>query len=217
MANNSPPAPVLFVRLLAWACRTAERCFQLVFGDPRNVLIKRLPAESTCAEIGVWKGDFSKKILSSRSPRLLHLIDPWKFNPEFPTRLYGGSGASSQADMDHIYEQVAEVLGSQPNVEIHRGPSSEMLCDLPDDSLDWIYIDGDHSYEGVLADLELAWQKVRCGGIVSGDDYWWAADGTLPVRAAVRQTRKQHRYRRCAILVRLTFTVASPPGTTFSR
>lgn len=42
---------------------------------------------------------------------------------------------------------------------------------IPTDSLDWSYIDGDHTYEAVLADLHAYAHKVRPGGFLAGDDY----------------------------------------------
>ena len=43
---------------------------------------------------------------------------------------------------------------------------------------DWIYVDGNHLYEFVRADLELSLRKARRGGFITGDDYqdggWWA-------------------------------------------
>ena len=52
------------------------------------------------------------------------------------------------------------------------GPSKEGLATLPDDSVDLIYVDGDHEYSGVCADLEIARRKVRIGGIIAMNDYY---------------------------------------------
>ena len=42
---------------------------------------------------------------------------------------------------------------------------------IVDDSLDFVFIDGDHSYAAVLADCTNYYDKVRSGGIIAGDDY----------------------------------------------
>jgi hypothetical protein len=42
---------------------------------------------------------------------------------------------------------------------------------IKDESLDCIFIDGDHTYDAVLADLTFWWKKLRVGGQILGDDY----------------------------------------------
>lgn len=130
-----------------------------------------LPRDSVGAEIGVWKGEFSRRLVEVARPRELHLIDPWAFQPEFPTRLYGGGEARSQADMDAIFEGVAADLGANPAVRIHRRYSRDAAAAFPDDYFDWIYVDGNHSYEAVREDLVLFFPKVKPGGLITGDDY----------------------------------------------
>ena len=42
---------------------------------------------------------------------------------------------------------------------------------VADDSLDFVFIDADHSYESVLDDIILWYPKVKSGGIIAGHDY----------------------------------------------
>jgi hypothetical protein len=153
----------------------------------RKRLLGRMPPASTCAEIGVWKGDFSAGILAEVKPKKLHLIDPWKFfgDPDHSSSLYGGSDARNQTDMDAIYAAVRERFHAQVasgTVVVHRQKSSEAAQLFPPDYFDWVYIDGDHQYEAVQLDLELYGTLVRQGGFICGDDYvdggWWR-DGVI--------------------------------------
>ena len=82
--------------------------------------------------------------------------------------------------MDERYELVCSRFKEQIQkgiVEVLRDESRIALETIPDESLDFIYIDGDHTYEGVKADLELSLRKIKAGGIITGDDYgpgsWW--------------------------------------------
>jgi predicted O-methyltransferase YrrM len=80
-----------------------------------------------------------------------------------------------------------------PGVEVIRAPSSAFFERLGDEKLDFVYIDGDHSFEFVLQDLELARASLKPGGIIVGDDYRWRdADGSMPVEAAVQSFASQH-------------------------
>jgi hypothetical protein len=144
-----------------------------------------MPKNAVCAEIGVWKGDFSKLILDVTSPKKLHLIDPWEFQKEFSERMYGGAVAKSQRDMDIIYEGVKKRFNKFQNVILNKGKSEKVLQEFPDQYFDWVYIDGNHYYDYVLKDLEMSFLKVKRGGIIAGDDYTWGVKDAFPVRQAV--------------------------------
>ena len=160
--------------------------------DSRTLFLKKMPRSSLCAEIGVWKGDFSVQIQTVRAPQKLHLIDPWEFQSEFPDRMYGGDVAKNQLDMDKIYEDVRERFKDNPNVLIHRGKSEKVLQEFEDAYFDWVYIDGNHYYEYVLKDLRLCLSKVKPGGIIAGDDYEWGEKEDFPVKRAVQDFVKEN-------------------------
>jgi hypothetical protein len=159
---------------------------------PREQILALVPKNSICAEIGVWKGAYSKKILKITKPNNLHLIDPWKFLGQFPGRWYGGSIAKDQTDMDVIFRKVQNSFRNYDNVIINRGESNKILLDFPDSYFDWIYIDGNHEYEYVLEDLKLSYEKVKPNGFILGDDYNWEPGKNYPVKKAVNDFLKLH-------------------------
>jgi hypothetical protein len=162
-------------------------------GRRRARLLRRMPQHAQCAELGVWKGNFAQDILDLTRPRRLHLVDPWRFRPEFPHRMYGGKVARDQSDMDRIYESVKRRFRARPEVRIHRCASSELSGRLDSESLDWVYIDGDHSEAAVYQDLAMCARLVRPGGILTGDDYdWHDADGSPSVKRAVNRFAREH-------------------------
>jgi hypothetical protein len=146
-----------------------------------------MPKNSVCAEVGVWKGDFSKRIIKHTFPSKLHLIDPWSYQPDFPMRKFGGKHAKAQEDMDRIFEGVKTRFQGVPSISIHRTYSEEALVGFEDGYLDWIYLDGNHAFDFITRDLELSFSKVRSGGFISGDDYTWGRKTGYPVKKAVRQ------------------------------
>ena len=128
--------------------------------ERRRFVLEMLPRASVGAEIGVHQGDFSQVILDDVSPARLHLIDPWKHEPSptYQKALYGGRAEQGQDQMDERYEAVLARFDDQirsGQVVVHRGQSADVLGALPDGSLDWVYIDGNHLYEFVAQDLEL--------------------------------------------------------------
>ena len=58
-------------------------------------------------------------------------------------------------------------------VTIHRMDTVEAARHVPDGTLDFVFIDADHTYEGCKRDIEAWLPKVRSGGMISGHDYNW--------------------------------------------
>lgn len=169
-------------------------------GDRRAPVLRAIANNATCAEIGVWKGDFSERIRATAQPRTLHLIDPWRFEPSYPQRWYGGAGARNQDDMDRIYQDVVRRFADDPRVIVHRLDSKSSAKSLAAVTFDWVYIDGDHSYKAVRDDLDLWAPKIRPGGVLAGDDYTWRDEqGTYPVKRAVQDFLAQRSARQVTI------------------
>ena len=64
----------------------------------------------------------------------------------------------------------AERLSSYPQVELIYDTSTNFVSNLEDESLDFLFIDGDHSYEATFADISNYWPKVKKGGLFAGHD-----------------------------------------------
>ncbi|TAN52470.1 MAG: class I SAM-dependent methyltransferase [Methylococcaceae bacterium] len=165
--------------------------------EPRDFLLNMLPKQSIGAEIGVHLGDFSRRILHMVHPRELHLIDPWKHEtrPVYQDAWYGGKAENGQQEMDERFASVCGCFSDEigkNQIKIHRGYSSDILKQFPEGYFDWIYIDGNHLYQFVKQDIELSFQKVKLGGLVTGDDYqvggWWNGG----VKKAVDEFARRH-------------------------
>jgi hypothetical protein len=167
-----------------------RRVRRVFVGRERADLLNLLPEGSVGAEIGVWHGDFSSRLLSVVRPARLHLIDPWRFEAGsgYERAWYGGAVAKSQAEMDCIYEGVLRRFAHEIEaglVFVHRGPSAQIGMQFDAAYFDWVYIDGNHLYEYVKRDLEVFAAKVKPSGLLSGDDYgargWWEEGVTRAV------------------------------------
>ena len=145
----------------------------------RAAVLAHLPRDGEGCEIGVFRGDFSALILDRLRPRRLHLIDPWRssHDPEHADALYAaGSGNDMEALHAAVLTRFADEIASG-RVHPIRGTVAEAAAEIPDASLDFAYVDGDHREAAVLADLEFALSKTRPGGAIALDDYhlggWW--------------------------------------------
>lgn len=138
----------------------------------RNKLLKHIPKKSKLAEIGVYKGKFSRKILQITRPLSLALIDAWDIDVE-----RGHIPHKEQLNKTHFNSYARKLpltlkpYSFQSQITAHQGLSVPMSSNFENGALDWVYIDADHSYEGVLADLEAWSNKVRFDGLIFGHDF----------------------------------------------
>ena len=139
----------------------------------RYALLSLFKKGSVGCEIGVWKGRFTRTVLTVLQPSILYLIDPYIAQQDAGTGEQ--SGHNTQADLNRIFaetlQKIKHVTPSNTQIKFIRKKSTDADADIPDGSLDWMYIDGDHSYAGCSADLQLATKKVRRGGWIICDDY----------------------------------------------
>jgi SAM-dependent methyltransferase len=139
----------------------------------RATMLEMLPKGGVVAEVGTWQGDFSREIIAACRPKAFHLID------------------IDFAPLDPIIDGIR-----------HEGDSSTILRSFPPASFDWIYIDGDHSYDGARQDLEAAHLVLKPGGYIMCNDYTnWCSLAVQPygVSRAVNQFVIHEKYLVCGL------------------
>lgn len=144
----------------------------------RQAMLGALPQGGIWCEVGTAEGEFAEQILEICKPDKLHLIDSWSHDGRY-------------IDME---DAVKQRLAGYP-VETHRGYSTDMLASFPDECFDVIYIDAGHGYEDTVAELALARQKIKPGGLISGHDYVtgsWKSQYRYGVVEAVNAFCVQH-------------------------
>jgi hypothetical protein len=129
-------------------------------------LLKYFKLPLTAIEIGVAEGYNSFDLLKNGIEKL-YMVDNWGTIDGIT-----GDGNFPQQWHDKNYsDAMKRVSAFSEKVTVLRG-LSQLMCDLvEDDSVSLLYLDGDHSYEGVMRDLRLWYPKVVKGGIIAGHDY----------------------------------------------
>jgi GR25 family glycosyltransferase involved in LPS biosynthesis/predicted O-methyltransferase YrrM len=132
-------------------------------------IISTLPQTgSHIVEIGTWKGKSTSymavEIANSKKNIRFDAIDTFKGSPEHATHpsivnnlLFAEYHRHIQPVKQYINTIVSE--------------SNRAVKSYNDNSLDFVFIDGNHSYDNVYEDITLWIKKLKPGGIISGDDY----------------------------------------------
>ncbi len=104
------------------------------------------------AEIGVKGGDNATDILKTLNITKLYLVDSW------------------QGEFGRFFKIAKNRFKNNKKVVIFKDSSLEASKKITE-SLDFVYIDADHSYEAMKRDIKVWSEKVKTGGFVCGHDY----------------------------------------------
>jgi len=153
--------------------------------DSQNIMHLIKP-DTVGAEIGVWLGNTSTQFVKKGLKKLYmvdsYSVEPYKENSEMSFQEYIAKYSKITGEIaptgfekyyDRVFNEIKTRFKTYNEAEICRMTSDEWFKTHNDVELDWIYIDGDHSYEGCLQDLENSLKLVKSGGLILGDDYGW--------------------------------------------
>ena len=130
-------------------------------------VLKNVPVQ-TMAEIGVWKGEFAERVLKRRREiRRYYMIDPWARLENWNKPL----NVDAETFDDVFAEAMRRTAFAADRVTVLRGRTQDVIDRIPDASLDFAYIDGDHTLRGIVIDLIRLLPKIRKGGLIGGDDF----------------------------------------------
>ena len=137
----------------------------------REEFVDLWPEDLKVAEVGVFKGVYSK-VLETSNPSQLTLIDIWRHIKEDGS-IYSELDACNLSDRGHIrnWKKVIEMFEDNKNVEVVREFSTIYAETVTNEHYDVVYIDGDHSYNGCLSDMQAWAKKVSPKGFMYGHDY----------------------------------------------
>jgi hypothetical protein len=126
-------------------------------------LAEWIPAGSSMVEIGSYRGESANIFAQSGNLASIVCVDAWH-GPHY-----------SQGEP--AFDQVAALW--TPLITKRKAAGLDAAKTFKAQSLDFVYIDADHSYDAVRADID-AWNtKVRAGGLIGGHDYCHAFPGVI--------------------------------------
>lgn len=143
----------------------SPECFTRL--DLAKYLISRKLTKQV-VEVGTHRAVFASQFLEVW-PGSIDGIDHWDIPPsyEYQASLLPDRGNTREDDLKVALKARDRFL---PRLNLIRTFSQEVVAGYRNSSLDMVYLDGDHAYEAVLADLIAWFPKIRDGGIIAGHD-----------------------------------------------
>ena len=125
-------------------------------------LSKRLNEEGIVVEIGSYIGASSLMIgLGLKNKCKLYCIDTWQ------------NDAMTEGNWDTFKEFMNNTKLLKNKIKPIKATSNDAVTEITE-AVDFIFIDGDHSYEGVKTDFDLWFPKLKKGGLIVFHDWEWA-------------------------------------------
>ena len=147
--------------------------------------IRPLGGQLIGAEVGVFQGHTAEALLRELPGLNLWLVDPWE--------PYAGLSTIGDQSAERLEQAMRTALFwtefAADRRFVLREPSPQAAARFQDASLDFVFIDGNHLYESVCADINAWWPKLRPGGLLIGHDYGTGrdAEGLWGVQRAVNE------------------------------
>ncbi len=139
--------------------------------DTRNEMIchysKKIKKPKVC-ELGVFKGEFLEFMKDNIDFDIIDGVDLFQGN------LYSGDVDGNNpvyCQLEREYILLNDKYKNFTNINLHKTYTQTYLSQIEDNKYDIIYIDADHSYEGVKRDIILSYSKIKNGGYIMGHDY----------------------------------------------
>jgi len=158
-----------------------------IMGAGRNDLAKWLYGLDfkVGVEVGVASGEYSRVLLDTNPQMELYGVDPWVPYP-------GYHDYQKESTFEKMYQETLKVTEGFDNYHIIKKFSVDAVKDFKDGSVDFIYLDGNHSGEAVKEDIETWMPKMKKGGIMSGHDF----TGRWPsLQDSVKKYTNKHRHK----------------------
>lgn len=138
-----------------------------------DAILKRVGNKARGVEVGVFRGVLSRYLLKKGVSRLF-MVDNWLPAKEQPghykaTRDYCATLSEKEAASNEaLAREVARQYGERAKV-LKMG-SVEAAALINDASMDFVFLDADHSEDGLRADIAAWLPKVKRGGWLCGHD-----------------------------------------------
>lgn len=143
-------------------------------------ILDRIPrgCSNVGVEVGVFRGLNAAQLLQQRRDLHLYCVDPYEVaSADYRATKDHQTGFSAARWSAVAAEAARRLRFAGERVTWIRQSSPAAAGSVSDGSVDWVWIDGNHSAQQVAADIHAWWPKIRPGGWIGGHDYHHRREG----------------------------------------
>lgn len=150
------------------------------YEDFYKKIVNQFNTGSHFVEVGSWRGRSSVymavEIINSKKDIKFDCVDPFYFEKYYKEGLNSYQQNPyyvEDYDLNKVYEEFLENIKPVQHVINHiKDFSTNASSKYKNNSLDFVFLDGNHLYKSVIADIEHWLPKIKIDGILSGHDFW---------------------------------------------
>lgn len=201
---NTPPRPVSWYESINASCTVYDDILKNFGNKPWDLfdgwfnfekvyldMVNRFD-DAVFVEIGCWEGKstycMAEKIKNSGKSIKFYAVDIWE--------PYQQVDMTWSANFDKFLKNVQPV---QEHISIIKQSSVEASKTFDDNSIDFIFIDGNHQYESVKADIQAWLPKLKRTGCIAGHDLEWD-DVKRAVKELLPQDSRYSEFSNCWLI-----------------
>lgn len=143
-----------------------------------KMAVELCPENGIMVELGSWTGEsmafLTVEAINSGKSINLYSVDAFMGN------IHSGTVGTGFPQWDKYKQNLQPVWGKFTPI---KGLSWDVADQFEDGSVDFVFIDADHTYEGVNKDIDAWLPKMKSGGLFAGHDY----DSAKSVKKAVME------------------------------
>lgn len=167
-------------------------------------IVATLPDGALYFEVGCFLGRstaaLAQHIQDSGKKIRLQVVDTFALKPGDPEALYfalndQGKTVKGLVKFREVFErnmrEAGFIVGRSPDnwLQAYTAPSTKHADSLRDEVADVVFIDAEHGYDAVLADIRAWWPKLKRGGVMAGHDIYTYDTVYRAVKVAVEELK----------------------------
>lgn len=143
------------------------------YNDLYDYIADNVAPNSTLVEVGAWLGK-SANYLATKIKELkkeVNFITVDTFKGTEDEALHQNIVGAFNGDIFYEFIDNTVLSNNYGSFNIIKDTSKNAANQFSNSSIDYIMLDAGHSYEDVTNDIKIWYNKIKPGGIISGDDY----------------------------------------------